>query len=149
MTDEFPDLDEYFKMRKEGIELYKEHNYAESILSFRKALEYFASSWDLWVRLSLACVKQAMIDKSDSLFTEAYASAKRGISCFYESRNLFDEDNIKFEGHDKQVYAAANYVLGICYLEYFGDQASAKKHYDLLMQIDPEFAKKLREIIYR
>jgi hypothetical protein len=77
MTTEDDDFVKHSNMYEEGIKHYEEQNYAESILSFRKATEYLPFMWFSWVRLSLACVRQAMIDKSDSLFSEAFVSAQR------------------------------------------------------------------------
>jgi hypothetical protein len=90
-----------------------------------------------------------MIDQSDSLFSEAFVSAQKGIKILFEIHNIFDEDPGKLEGSEKRGYAAANYVLGVCYMEWLGDRANAMRHYDLLMQIDPQYAERLREIIFR
>ncbi len=133
----------------EGIKYYKDNNFAESILYFRRAIDYLPNDWQSWVRLSLSCVKQAIIDKSDPLFSEAFASAQRGIQHLFESRNLSDEDNSKLDGLEKNGYAAANYVLGICYIEYFGDRHNAIRKYELLKQLNPTFAERLRQIIFK
>jgi hypothetical protein len=42
---------------EEGVKNYESKNYAESILSFRKATEDAFITWVPWVYLSLACVK--------------------------------------------------------------------------------------------